>query len=132
MDQRISYVSNLKSHISKRHSLASPPTVTKEEEEKDCEEDIEYALSRGEVLESCFFQQCNKHTRIRLEKWIECLDKIVVNKIWKNNRNNYIKLLKLMCQCEYLAFPFNALPSPTDLPTLKKHEINKIIDEVER
>jgi hypothetical protein len=37
-----------------------------------------------------------------------------------------------MCQCEYLTFPFNALPSSTDLPTLKKHEINKIIDEVER
>jgi len=37
-----------------------------------------------------------------------------------------------MCQCEYLTFPFNALPSSQDLPTLKKHEINMIIDEVER
>lgn len=132
MDQRISYVSNLKSNISKRHSIASPHVVAEEEEEKDCEEDIEYVLSRGEVLESSFFGQSNKHIRIRLEKWIDCLDKIKVNKVWKTNRNNYIKLLKLMCQCEYLTFPFNALPSPTDLPTLKKHEINQIIDEVER
>jgi hypothetical protein len=78
-------------------------------------------LARNDVLESQFFQQANKHIRIRLVNWIETLEKIRINKVWKNNRNHYIKLMKLMCQCEYLTFPFNALPTSQDLPSLKRH-----------
>lgn len=84
------------------------------------------------MITSNFYRNSNKHVKIRLNGWIERLDKIKTNRVWISNRNNYIKLLSLMCHCEHLAFPYLQLPSHEDLPHLKKHEITKIIDEVER
>ena len=37
-----------------------------------------------------------------------------------------------MCECEVVVEPFHSLPPNNDVPKLNKHEINKIIDEVER
>ncbi len=81
---------------------------------------------------SSFYRNASKHVKIRLNGWLERLDKIKTNRVWISNRNNYIKLLSLMCHCEQLAFPYLQLPPQEDLPHLKKHEITKIIDEVER
>jgi hypothetical protein len=37
-----------------------------------------------------------------------------------------------MCECETVVGPFTALPPQADVPKLNKHQINHIIDEVER
>ena len=37
-----------------------------------------------------------------------------------------------MCQCEALVPPFTSFPDPNNLPLLQNHQINQIIDEVER
>lgn len=37
-----------------------------------------------------------------------------------------------MCQCECIVPPFSSFPDINSLPVLKTHEINKIIDDVER
>lgn len=52
--------------------------------------------------------------------------------MWIKSRNKYIKLLNLMCYCECLLEPFISMPPEGELPTLRKHEVNTIIDEVER
>ena len=36
-----------------------------------------------------------------------------------------------MCYCEVIIEPFSTLPPDGELPTLRKHELNQIIDEVE-
>jgi hypothetical protein len=92
---------------------------------------VEYGLIRGEILDSAYLRSASKHTRIRLQSWISRLDKIRINQLWKANRNSYIKLLNLMCHCEFIAAPFTAFPHHHDLPTLRKHEINHIIDRIE-
>ena len=33
-----------------------------------------------------------------------------------------------MCYCEVIIEPFNSLPPEGELPTLRKHELNQIID----
>lgn len=130
MDQRIAFVANLKNHLSQRNSIQNIASQALPEPQSP--EDVEYQFVRKQIKDSQFFKGCNKHVRIRLQKWIERLDKINSNKVWIANRNNYIKLLNLMCHCEYPTFPFLQLPPQCDLPNLLKHEITKIIDEVER
>lgn len=83
------------------------------------------------MLGSAYLQAASKHVRIRLQSWVSRLDKIRINPLWKANRNNYMKLLSLMCHCEFIAAPFSAFPHDHDLPTLRKHEINHIIDRIE-
>lgn len=58
------------------------------------------------------------------------MDAIIVNPVWKKNRNNFAKLLDLMCECEVIIEPFSQLPPKTGLPNISKHEINAIIDRV--
>jgi hypothetical protein len=60
------------------------------------------------------------------------LDSIIANPVWKKNRNRYVKLINLMCQCEVIIAPFNSMPPAGDVPNLTKHEMNKVIDWVER
>ena len=87
---------------------------------------------RGQVMESPFFRESNKHTRIRLTNWIRMLDGVKANKVWKMNRDNYMKLLSLMCHCGFLIPPFHQLPPSEDLPNLRKHEINEVLNRIER
>lgn len=54
------------------------------------------------------------------------------NLVWKRNRNNYVKLISLVCECEIVVDPFHSLPPEADLPKLSRHRINSIIDAVER
>jgi hypothetical protein len=119
MDQRIAYVANLKNHLSLRSSfqnLAAPLSP-----EKKSPEDVEYEFIRKQIEESSFFVNASRHISIRLHNWVDRLDKISSNKVWVANRNNYIKLLNLMCHCEYLTNPFLQLPPECDLPNLRKH-----------
>jgi hypothetical protein len=94
--------------------------------------DLEYLSVREEISRSIFFQETNRHVRIRLKNWIQRLDQIISNPVWKRNRNHYIKLMSLMCHCEIVLAPFNQLPPKGDLPPLTKHQINQLIDDVER
>lgn len=68
--------------------------------------------------------------RIKLESWMEVLQRNEFNSVWKENKLNYLKLLSLMCQCEYLLPPFTAFPKQDALSLLQRHEIDRIIDEV--
>jgi GTP:adenosylcobinamide-phosphate guanylyltransferase len=74
----------------------------------------------------------SKHVRIRIEAWLEKLCLTTSNPLWKRNRNNYIKLINLLCECEVVVDPFLSLPPDGDLVKLSKHKINSIIDAVER
>jgi hypothetical protein len=105
-----------------------PPKMQK----NSAPEDVEYRQARKEILASTFLKNAGQHVRIRIQGWIQRLDRIKSNKVWIANRNNYIKLLSLMCHCEFIACPFNQLPPQRDLLNLQKHDITKIIDEIER
>jgi hypothetical protein len=74
----------------------------------------------------------SKHVQIRLEGWVGKLDEVTANALWKRNRNNYAKLINLVCECEIVVDPFLALPPHHDLPKLTRHAINSVIDAVER
>lgn len=76
---------------------------------------------RKQILSSSYMQNANQHVRIRLIGWIKRLDRIKTNKVWVHNRNNYIKLLNLMCHCGYITHPFIQLPPQRDLLNLPKH-----------
>ena len=56
---------------------------------------------------------------------------ISTNDLWKKNRNNYIKLIKLMFDCEIVIAPFQMMPPDRDLHKLSNHEINVIINQIE-
>jgi hypothetical protein len=51
--------------------------------------------------------------------------------VWKRNRNNHAKLIKLMCECELVLPPYSKYPPNEQVPNLSKHQINAIIDQVE-
>jgi hypothetical protein len=70
--------------------------------------------------------------KIKLESWMEMLQRNEFNSVWRENKLSYLKLLSLMCQCEYLLSPFTAFPKQDALPLLLRHEIERIIDEVEK
>jgi hypothetical protein len=74
--------------------------------------------------------QINRHTKIRINSWLQKLDCIITNPVWKKNRNHYVKLINLMCQCENIVEPFKSMPPKGDVPNLTKHEINRIIDQI--
>lgn len=94
--------------------------------------DLHYLLLREQIVTSGYYSRISKHLRIRLNGWLKKLDHIIANPIWKKNRNNYSKLMNLMCECEVIVEPFLSLPPHADVPKLEKHHINKIIDQVER
>ena len=97
MDQRIAFVASLKNNPSHRSSISSMDVPDSPHQQPP--EEAEYQFVRKQILESMFFESCGKHVRIRLVKWLERLDKVSNNKVWVANRNNYIKLLNLMCHC---------------------------------
>lgn len=130
MDSRIQLITNLKDCLSSHNSIVQLARSEATPEEPS-PEDVEYMLIRRQIVDSSFLKLANRHVKIRLHKWLEYLDKIKSNKVWIKSRNKYIKLLNLMCYCECLIFPYNSLPPEGELPTLRKHEINRIIDEVE-
>jgi len=92
--------------------------------------DIEYLELKDHIVASSYFGTVSKHLRIRLDNWLSKLDTIIANITWKRNRNNYAKLIDLMCECETVVEPFTALPPQGDVPKMNKHQINRIIDEV--
>jgi hypothetical protein len=94
--------------------------------------DLQYLALREQIINSKYYTHITKHLRIRLNGWMQKLDQIITNSIWKKNRNTYAKLINLMCECEVVVEPFNSLPPQNDVPKLNKHETNRIIDEVER
>lgn len=59
--------------------------------------DLEYVELRDQIVQSTFYQQLEKIMKIRIHGWIQAMDAIIVNPIWKKNRNNFAKLLDLMC-----------------------------------
>lgn len=93
--------------------------------------DHQYLRLRTQVQHSAYYRNCNTHSRIRISQWLRILDTIISNHTWRKNRNNYIKILDLMCQCEVLTEPFSRMPVD-NLPKLNKHHINQIIDAIER
>ena len=127
MDSRINSITNLKDYITSRNSLIVSK-VTEEIHELPSPEEVQYGVMRKQIRESRFFRQANRHTKIRIQKWIQYLDKIKTNDLWVKSRNKYIKILNLMCYCEVVIDPFNSLPPEGELPTMRKHELNKIID----
>jgi hypothetical protein len=133
MDERIAFVTSLKNHISQRASVQSITVPSSSNPPYPTAEEAEYRLVRKQIEDSTFFgKTCSKHVRIRLDKWLKRLDQVGSNRVWATNRNNYLKLLSLMCHCGILTRPFLTLPPNTDLPHLPKHEITQIIDEVQR
>jgi len=93
---------------------------------------MEYQVIKQQIKDSFFYNNTNRHLKIRVEKWLSYLDKTRTNKVWLKSRNMYIKMLNLMCYCECVLAPFNVLPPEGELPTLSKNEVNRIIDQVER
>jgi hypothetical protein len=122
MDERIAFVTSLKNHISQRasiQSIALPPSATSP---NPTAEEAEYHLVRKQIEDSTFYEKNgSKHVKIRLDKWLKRLDQVGSNRVWATNRNNYLKLLSLMCHCGILTRPFLTLPPHSDLPHLPKH-----------
>ena len=100
--------------------LSSPPSL-----------DLEYLQIKDDIKNSRFFVGCDRHTHIRLSQWLRKLDQIISNQTWRKNRNNYAKVMRLMCECEVVLEPFNRLPPAKDVPKISKHDLNKVIDRVE-
>ncbi len=48
-------------------------------------------------MKSEYYKNLQKQAKIRINGWINKLDRIITNCLWKKNRNNYAKLLNLMC-----------------------------------
>ena len=130
MDFRSALISTPKPTNSQRNSIQNVAAAVPKEGQSA--EDAEYQLVRMQITTSHYFKNANQHVKIRLNNWLSRLDRISKNKVWVSNRNNYIKLLNLMCHCEYIIHPFIQLPPQGDLLNLRKHDITKIIDQLER
>jgi hypothetical protein len=59
--------------------------------------DLDYVELRDLIVGSPFYQGMQKIMKIRINGWIQIMDTIIVNSIWKKNRNNFAKILNLMC-----------------------------------
>lgn len=59
--------------------------------------DLDYVELRDQIVGSPFYQGMQKIMKIRINGWIQIMDTIIVNSIWKKNRNNFAKILNLMC-----------------------------------
>lgn len=93
--------------------------------------DLEYVELRDQIVGSPFYNGLQKIMKIRIKGWIQAMDAIIVNPVWKKNRNNFAKLLDLMCECEVIVDPFSQAAPKNGLPNISKHEINAVIDHVE-
>jgi Domain of unknown function (DUF4485) len=79
------------------------------------------------------YEEFDKHTQIKVEKWIEKLAKTTSNIKWKYNRNLYTKLLLNCVIKNRFETPFDKLPRDGDLPILNKyHVLNKVGDHFEK
>ena len=56
-----------------------------------------YLQIRDKVVVSEYFDGLGKNRKIKINQWIEELDKVIVNAVLKKNRNHHIKLIQLMC-----------------------------------
>lgn len=94
--------------------------------------DDEFNSIYEEIVNHQYFSKISKHEKIRINKWLTKLSNISTNDLWKKNRNNYIKLIRLMFDCELIIAPFLMMPPERDLHKLTPHEINVIIDQVDK
>ena len=62
----------------------------------------------------------SKHQQIRINSWIQKLETITSNMLWRKNRNNYMRLLYLMLEYDHVLAPFTHMV-PNEIPTLQKH-----------
>ena len=128
MDQRIEFLTRLNDQLptNRTESIETPALLPEKSS------DAAYLKLRTEILGSNFYITANKHTKIRLCNWIKILDGVKANRVWQSNRDNYAKLLSLMCHCNFLLPPFHQMPPSEDPPNLRKHEINTIFNNIER
>lgn len=94
---------------------------------RDRELDEEFI--RITILIQKAYSELDKHTQIKVEKWVEKLAKITSNYKWKQNRNLYIKLLMSAVATNDFSEPFNKLPPETNLPSLNVYKVKNRIGE---
>lgn len=94
---------------------------------RDRELDEEFI--RITILIQKAYAELDKHTQIKVEKWIEKLAKITSNYKWKQNRNLYIKLLMSAIAKKDYSEPFNKFPPEENLPILNVYEVKSKIGE---
>ena len=73
-------------------------------------QDMEYLTLKDQIANNHFYRNMNKSTKIRINNWLALLDNVIVNSVWKKNRNNHAKLINLMCECEFILTPYNKYP----------------------
>lgn len=94
---------------------------------RDRELDDEFI--RITILIQKTYNDLDKHTQIKVEKWVEKLAKITSNYKWKQNRNLYIKLLMNAVATNDFSDPFDKLPPQTNLPQLNVYAVKSKIGE---
>lgn len=92
--------------------------------------DEEYARLREEIGGSRLALRVAPYHKMHISAWLRKMDEGMESDAMRRVRNNYAKLLNLMCECEVIVAPFDRPPEDC-LAKLSKLRINQIIDEVE-
>ena len=74
-------------------------------------QDIEYALLLTHIAQCLALCSLSKHVKIRVNAWLDRLEKEQFCRMEKQNRNNYLKLMHLMLECEFMTHPFGNFPN---------------------
>ena len=85
--------------------------------------DEEYERLRREIGGSRLVLRVAPYHKMHISAWLRKMDKGVESDGMKRIRNNYAKLLNLMCECEVIVAPFDQ-PPEGNLVKLSKLRIN--------
>lgn len=86
-------------------------------------QELDEEFIRITILIQKAYEEFDKHTQIKIEKWVEKLAKTTTNLKWKQNRNLYSKLLLNGVIKAKFEPPFDRLPREGDLPILNKYHV---------
>ena len=86
-------------------------------------QELDEEFIRITILIQKAYGDFDKHTQIKIEKWVEKLAKTTSNIKWKQNRNLYSKLLLNGVIKARFEPPFDKLPREGDLPILNKYHV---------
>jgi hypothetical protein len=91
--------------------------------------ELDEEFIRLTILIQKAYEEFDKHTQIKVEKWIEKLAKTTSNIKWKQNRNLYTKLLLSCVIKSRFDSPFDKFPREGSLPILNKYHVKNRVGE---
>lgn len=85
--------------------------------------DEEYGRLRKEIGASRLALRVAPFHKMHISAWLRRMDEVGDSEGMRKIRNNYAKLLNLMCECEVIVPPFDC-PPEGNLVRLSKQRIN--------